>query len=111
MNATETKVALGVPSTVEDAYALTRDEWIPIVISVARYAAAWDIEQVAAAEADGAGHEIDSALGLFAVVLAIEQFPDDILDVEAMPADHWRSIGTVASIIYEAIQGHRLADG
>lgn len=105
-----TKSDLGVPSTREEAYELTLDEWISVSTAAAGSAAAWDDETVAAAGLDGGAFAIDSALGLFVVTLLTEQFPEDIINISAVPVGDWRSLGAVAAIVCDAVQEFQTRD-
>jgi len=102
--------AVQVPTTVEEAFTLTIDQWIALTTELAGTVAAWDDDVKAAANSGGAGFAIDSGLGLFIVTYLTELFPDDIIDMSAVPVSDWRSLGTVAAIVFTAVQEFRARD-
>lgn len=109
MSETAQKSDLGVPATQDEAYALTLDDLISISGRVAAFVGAWDADVIADFETKKGAMVIDSALGLFVATLLTEEFAEDLIDFGTIDVWRWRSIGEVASIVFDAVQAHRKA--
>lgn len=107
MSETTQKSDLGVPSTQDEAYALTLDDLISIAGRVAAFVGAWGIDLVAEFDTKKGAMVIDSALGLFVATLLTEEFAEDLIDFGKIEVWRWRSIGEVASIVFDAVQAQR----
>jgi hypothetical protein len=101
------KSDLSVPTTREEAYALTLEELVAVAGRVAAFVGAWDDGLVEQFKREQGEMVIDSALGVFVVTLLTEEFDEDLIDFGKIDVNRWRNIGEVASIVFDAVQGHR----
>lgn len=107
MTEATSKIDLGVPATREESYGLTLEDFVSVAGRVAAFVGAWDEATVEQFEHELGDMVIDSALGVFVVTLLTEEFEEDLIDFERIDPSRWRTLGDVALIVFEAVQGHR----
>ncbi|MEO3941669.1 hypothetical protein V3C41_11380 [Paenarthrobacter nicotinovorans] len=95
---------LNAPGTREELAALSLEGMADLVGRVVAYTCAWGDEATSQFEREGVNMAIESVVGVFAATFITEAFDAGLIDFKLIEAWQWRSIESVARIIFEAVQ-------